>query len=56
MVNEQLPHRRAACDHAEGDTVILNQRAFGHSPGELFLLSVAIKYAEIAKKNVTITL
>jgi hypothetical protein len=54
IVDQQLPHWRAACDHAGADTVFLNQRAFGHSDDELFLLAVAIKYAGIAKKNVTI--
>jgi len=55
IVDEQMPHWRAACDHAGADTVFRNQRAFGFSDDELFLLAVAIKYAGIAKKNVTIT-
>jgi hypothetical protein len=55
IVDEQLPHWRAACDHAGADTVYLNQRAFGLSDKELLLLAVAIKYAGIAKKNVTIS-
>jgi hypothetical protein len=55
IVDHQLPHWRAACDHAGADTVYLNQRAFGLSDKELLLLAVAIKYAGIAKKNVTIS-
>jgi hypothetical protein len=55
IVDQQLPHWRAACDHVGADTVYLNQRAFGLSDKELLLLAVAIKYAGIAKKNVTIS-
>lgn len=54
IVNEELPHWKAACGRADADVVILNQRAFGRSPHELFLLSIAIKYAEIIKKDVMI--
>jgi len=56
IIDERLPHWRAACDHAQADTVILNQRAFGASERELFLLGIAIKYAGSANKNVTIIL
>jgi hypothetical protein len=55
IVDQQLPHWRAACDHAGAGTVYLNQRAFGLSDKELLLLAIAIKYAGIAKKNVTIS-
>jgi phage gpG-like protein len=54
LVAEQLPHWKAACDHVGADSVFLNQRAFGRSEDELRLLGAAIKYAGIAKKNVTI--
>ncbi len=55
IVRDQLPHWRAACDRTDADIVVLNQRAFGTSEKELFLLAVAIKYAGMANKNVTIS-
>jgi len=54
IVTQQLPGWKAACDNPDAETVILDQRAFGNSQAELFLLSLAIRYAGIAKKNVTI--
>ncbi len=54
LVTRHIPHWKAACDNAEADLVILHQRAFGSSPDELFLLSVAVKYAGLKKKNVTV--
>jgi hypothetical protein len=54
IVAEELPHWRDACRHAAVENLILNQRAFGDSNHELFLLAVAIKYAGLAKKTVTI--
>jgi hypothetical protein len=54
IVSEQLPRWKAACDNAEADGVILSQKAFGESLDETLLLAFAIKYAAIAKKNVTI--
>jgi len=53
-VSQQLPRWKAACDNAEAETVILDQRAFGHSLDETFLLACAIPYARIAKKIVMI--
>ena len=53
IVSEELPHWKAACDNPSADLVILHQRAFGRSSRELFLLAVAVKYAALAKKNVT---
>jgi hypothetical protein len=55
LVTEQLPHWKAACNHAGADTVLLNQMAFGRSEDELRLLGAAIKYAGIARKNVMIS-
>jgi hypothetical protein len=55
IVSQELPRWKAACDNPAAEIVILNQRAFGNSEQELFLLSVAIRYAGIAKKHVTIT-
>jgi hypothetical protein len=54
IVNEKMPRWKVACNRADADIVILNQSAFGSSRHELFLLSVAIKYAGIVKKNVMI--
>jgi hypothetical protein len=54
IINENLPHWQAASDSPDADLVILQHRAFGSSPDELFLMSLAIKYAEIAHKKVTI--
>ena len=52
-VSQQLPRWKAA-HNAEAETVILDQRAFGHSLDETFLLACAIRYARIAKKIVMI--
>lgn len=54
LVAESIPHWKAACDNPDADTVVLQQLAFGCSPDELLLMSFAIKYAGIAKKNVMI--
>jgi hypothetical protein len=54
IITQQLPGWKAASDNPDAETVILDQRAFGNSHEELFLLSLAIRYAGIAKKNVTI--
>ena len=54
LVVERIPHWKAACDNPEADSVVLHQLAFGTSPNELFLMSVAIKYAGIARKSVMI--
>ena len=56
IVTESMPHWRAACDNPGADTVILQQGAFKNSPDELLLMGIAIKYAGIVKKNVTICL
>ena len=54
LVTKNIPHWKAACDNSDAEIVILHQRAFGSSPDELFLLSVAIKYAGLKKKSVTV--
>jgi hypothetical protein len=54
VIIEHLPAWKAACDNSAADTVILQQRAFGNSKDELVLLALAIRYAGIAHKNVTI--
>ena len=54
IVSQRLPRWKAACDNGEADTVIFDQRAFGHSLNETFLLACAIWYARIAKKTVMI--
>jgi hypothetical protein len=54
VILENLPRWKAACDDVAADTVILQQHAFGSSSAELFLMSVAIKYAGLVKKHVTV--
>jgi hypothetical protein len=54
LVAEELPRWKAACDHPEGQVVILNQQAFGKSASDMLLLGLAIKYAGIAGKDVTV--
>ena len=54
IVSQRLPHWKAACDNTQADTVIFNNRAFGHSLDETFLLACAMRYARIAKKTVMI--
>ena len=54
IVGRRLPRWKAACDNTEADTVIFDQRAFGHSLDETFLLACAIRYARIADKTVII--
>lgn len=54
IVSHRIPHWKAACDHAEADTVIFDQRAFGHSLDETLLMACAIRYARIANKMVMI--
>jgi hypothetical protein len=55
IVDENLPKWKIACLHADASCVILGQRAFANTENDLFLLAVAIKYAGIAKKDVTIS-
>ena len=52
IVSQRIPHWKAACDHAEADTVVFDQRAFGRSLDETFLMACAIRYARIA--NITV--
>lgn len=54
LISEHLPGWKAACDNSEVDTVILQQKAFGSSRDELFLMSIAIKYAGIVNKTVMV--
>lgn len=55
LIAEELPRWKAACDHPEGECVILSQRAFSKSASEMLLLGAAIKYAGTAGKDVTVT-
>jgi hypothetical protein len=54
LVRQQMPRFQVACDHADADTVIFSQMAFGSSEEELFLMGVAVRYAGIVGKTVTI--
>jgi hypothetical protein len=55
IVDEYLPNWKRACDQSDVDVVLFSQSAFGNSSMEMLLLAVAIKYAGIAGKKVTIT-
>lgn len=54
LVEQNIPRWKAACDHADTDMVIFHQMAFSTTPDDLFLVGIAIKYAGIAKKKVTV--
>jgi len=54
LVSKRIPRWKVACDNSEAEMVVLQQSAFRSTPEDLFLMSVAIKYAGIAKKSVTI--
>lgn len=54
IVTQRIPRWKAACDHTEADTVVLDQRAFGRSLDEMFLMACAIRYARITNKIVMI--
>lgn len=55
IVDENLPKWKRACLDTDASSVILNQRAFNTTDNDLFLLAVAIKYAGIVGKDVTIS-
>jgi hypothetical protein len=55
IVERDLPRWKEACNNPEAAAVILTQNAFGNSEAEMFLLAVAVKYAGILKKDVTVT-
>lgn len=54
VIQERLPKWKVACDQPAASTVFLDQRAFGGSIDEMLLMAFAIKYARLARKNVTI--
>jgi hypothetical protein len=54
IVQRRLPQWRAACDHAEADSVILQHHAFGKTHEEILLMGLAIRYAGIVRKDVMI--
>ena len=54
IISEELPHWKLACDNSGADTVLLEQRAFGKSLNEIFLMHFAIRYAGIVGKTVII--
>jgi hypothetical protein len=55
IVDENLPKWKRACLNADASCVIFTQSAFNKTDNDLFLLAVAIKYAGIMKKDVTIS-
>jgi hypothetical protein len=54
IISETLPQFRAACDNPNADMVILHRSAFKNSTEDLLLMGMAIKYAGLVRKNVTI--
>ena len=54
IISTRLPGWKRACEHAEGEMVILNQMAFGQSTEELLLLGIAAKYAGIRGRHVVV--
>lgn len=55
IVDQNLPKWKRACHYTDTSCVILQQSAFNTTDNDLFLLAVAIKYAGIMKKEVTIS-
>ena len=55
IVDENLPKWKRACLDTDASCVILSQRSFSTTDNDLFLLAVAIMYAGITKKDVTIS-
>jgi hypothetical protein len=55
IVDENLSKWKRACLHADASCVILRQSSFNTTDNDLFLLAVAIKYAGIMKRDVTIS-
>jgi hypothetical protein len=51
IIHRRLPRWKAACDHAEADTVILQRRAFGKTHEEVLLKVLATRYAGIVGKD-----
>jgi hypothetical protein len=49
-----FPHWKLACDPAAPNPVVIEQREFGRSLQEIFLLHAVIRYAGIMGKTVTI--
>jgi hypothetical protein len=55
IVDQNLPKWKRACFYTDTSCVVLQQSAFNTTDSDLFLLAVAIKYAGIMKKDVTIS-
>lgn len=54
IVKEQIPQWKAACENAGAEAILLAQDAFGHSFEETMLLAIAIRYADMTGKTVTV--
>jgi hypothetical protein len=54
VVRKHLPAWFRACA-APGDIIVMHERSFGTSAGELFLLGCALKYAGSSGKTVHVT-
>lgn len=54
IVEEQMPQWKAACENAGAEAILLTQDAFGHSFEETMLLAIAIRYADMTGKTVTV--
>ncbi len=56
IAENHMPQWAKACGHEDQALVILNQRDFSKSGNDMLLLAIAIKYAGIARKNVSVIL
>jgi hypothetical protein len=54
IVRKQLPAWFKACA-ADAETIVMHEKSFGASAGELFLLGCALKYAAQSGKTVHVT-
>lgn len=54
IVSQEFPHWKLACDPAAPNPVVIEQREFGKSLKDAFLLRVVIRYAGIMGKTVAI--
>ena len=55
IITNKLPSWKSACEHAGADHVIFDQFAFGNTTDDLLLMAIAIKYAKLKGKSVTIS-
>jgi hypothetical protein len=54
IICSEFPHWKLACDPAAPNPIVIEQRDFGRSRQNIFLLHVVIRYASIMGKTVVI--